>query len=372
MAERILIADDEPNILMLTGIMLEDAGYEVIRAKNGTQAVEKALSEKPDLVITDVVMPEKDGFEVTREIRAHEETAQIPIIILSAMGDEFNKITGFEGGADDYVTKPFNIEELKARVQALLLRSGKKNGAVVTEGKLSESAVDKGIEKIDSGNIALNDHLCGGIPIGSNILLIGPIGSGKSTFCRNFITQGLKRNEPSMMITIDDAPNLIRKNLSKLVGRDVNLYESNDLLRIVDAYSWSSGASANKEAFSVSGILELNQLASVVSDAGFEMGQTIQSKKGGRRVIDSISSLLVNFELSAAQRFLSQIARTAIAFGGVTTFFILEEGSVNDQVLNNIKYILDGVFLVKEEDNRHLMRIANMKWTAYEKDWFQF
>jgi CheY-like chemotaxis protein/KaiC/GvpD/RAD55 family RecA-like ATPase len=369
MNQRILIADDEPNILMLTSLMLEDCGYEVIRAKNGSQAVEKAVQEVPDLIITDVVMPEKDGFEVTREIRTHEKTKHIPIIILSAMGDEFNKITGFEGGADDYVTKPFNVDELKARVQALLMRSGKfskKNGADEEDEDPSEI-----VEKIDSGNAALNDNLYGGLPVGSNILLVGPIGLGKSTFCREFIKVGLEKKERNMIVAVDDSPRLIRKSLAKQLGAKLGSFEDEARLRFIDAYSWSSGADEQSERFAVSGLLELTQLSGVIADAGGELGQTVQDKHGGRRVIDSISSLLVNFELSAAQRFLSQIARTAIAFGDVTTIFVLEEGTVSEHVLNNVKYIMDGVIQVKLEDNQRYMKIMNMKWSNYNKSWFK-
>jgi KaiC/GvpD/RAD55 family RecA-like ATPase len=107
----------------------------------------------------------------------------------------------------------------------------------------------------------------------------------------------------------------------------------------------------------------------VIADASAELGQTIQVKAGGRRVLDSISSLLVNFELPSVQRFLSQVARTAIAFGGVTTIFTLEEGTVSEQVLNNVKYLMDGVIELKEENGQSMARVANMKWISYSKDW---
>lgn len=373
---KILIADDEPNILMLMGIMLEDAGYEIVRAQNGAQAVDKAIEEKPDLVITDVIMPEKDGFEVCRNIRAHKDVGNTPIIILSAMGDEYNKLTGFEGGADDYVTKPFNTEELKARIQALLLRykgrSFNYDTKLISRDDVASSpAVSNtyGVDLIPSGLKKLDQCVGGGIPKGSNILVMGPIGIGKSSFCRAFIGEGLKNREKCMFVTIDDAPDLIRKKLSELLEKNINVDEKENLIRFVDAYSWSIGAVVDNERFAVNGILELNQLSGVISDAGMELGQTIQQKQGGRRIIDSISSLLVNFELSTVQRFLSQIARTAIAFGSVTTLFVLEEGTVSDQVLNNIKYLMDGVIEIAEVDGARKLRIANMKWIKYNKTW---
>jgi KaiC/GvpD/RAD55 family RecA-like ATPase len=99
------------------------------------------------------------------------------------------------------------------------------------------------------------------------------------------------------------------------------------------------------------------------------LGQSVQGKAGGRRVIDSISSLLVNFDLPSAQRFITQITRTAVAFGDVTTLFILEEGTVSEQVLNNIKYVMDGIIEFGEIDGVRSVRVQSMKWTAHSTQW---
>lgn len=120
----IMLVEDEPNILRLTSVMLEKEGYVVIPAENGKVGIDKLRSTSPDIVITDLIMPEKNGFEVCRAVRADPGTAKVPILILTAMGDEFNKTAGFEAGADDYLTKPFNINELKMRIKALLRRAG--------------------------------------------------------------------------------------------------------------------------------------------------------------------------------------------------------------------------------------------------------
>ena len=127
----------------------------------------------------------------------------------------------------------------------------------------------------------------------------------------------------------------------------------------------------NKEKYSINGILDLNQLSVIISDAGMRLGQSIQSKLGGRRVLDSISSLLINFDLSTVQRFLSQMCRTSLAFGMVNTLFVLEEGAVADHVLNNIKYVMDGVIETKQTGNEFYLRVLNMKWIEYERDWIK-
>jgi KaiC/GvpD/RAD55 family RecA-like ATPase len=225
------------------------------------------------------------------------------------------------------------------------------------------------MEFTTTGIASLDKCLNGGFPKGSNILVIGPLGQGKSTFTRNFVAEGLKRNERCLFVALDDAPKQIRTKLTSILPKPVSEYEDIGLIRFVDAYSWSSFAPAEDEPFAINGILELNQLSGVISDAGYELGQTIQNKMGGRRIIDSISSLLINFELASVQRFINQIGRTAISFGGVTTLFVLEAGTVDSQILNNIKYIMDGILEFSEIDGKKAVRVASMKWADFDNQW---
>jgi two-component system, OmpR family, alkaline phosphatase synthesis response regulator PhoP len=119
--KRLLVVDDEPSILTLLSFNLERAGFEVVTATNGREALNHALEETYDLVILDVMLPEMDGLEVCREIRRIK--SQLPILMLTAKDDEFDKVLGLELGADDYMTKPFSPRELVARVKALIRRS---------------------------------------------------------------------------------------------------------------------------------------------------------------------------------------------------------------------------------------------------------
>ncbi len=370
--QKILIADDEANILMLLEIMLKDMNAEIISAENGEIALEKAKEHHPDLIITDVVMPKKNGFEVCRELRKHPKFSKTPIIILSALGDEYNKITGFEEGATDYLVKPFNIEELKERVKSLLYRNQNNHAVEVLSTKkpnvVTASTQNLSINIIPTAISQLDKNINGGLPRGSNILILGPIGKGKSSFSREFICNGLNNNEKCLFVALDDDPNRIRQSLAPYLKQDPSYFEDNKQLCVVDAYSWSSLAESENE-FAVSGVLELNQLAGIIADAGYKIGQTVQEKKGGRRVIDSISSLLVNFELPQVQRFLSQIARTSAAFGDITTLFIMEEGAVQEQTLNNIKYIMDGVIEFNDHEGQRSIRVSSMKWMKTNPEW---
>ncbi len=118
---KILVVEDEPNMVAGLRDNFEFEGYEVITARDGIEGLERALAESPDLVVLDVMMPRMSGLEVCRQLRA--KRASIPIIMLTARGQEVDKVVGLELGADDYVTKPFSIRELLARVRAILRRT---------------------------------------------------------------------------------------------------------------------------------------------------------------------------------------------------------------------------------------------------------
>ena len=123
MNANILIADDEPNQLELMSFNLSNAGYSVIKATNGKEAIELIENHSPDLIILDWMMPKMSGIDVCRVLRSRSETKQIPIIILSARSEDSDKSLGLDTGADDYISKPFSPKELISRVKALLRRA---------------------------------------------------------------------------------------------------------------------------------------------------------------------------------------------------------------------------------------------------------
>jgi DNA-binding response OmpR family regulator len=118
----VLAADDDEDILSLVAFRLERSGYTVVQARDGQEALELALRERPDLAVLDVMMPKLDGFELTRRLRAEEATSRMPIILLTARAQDTDVQTGFDAGADDYLRKPFSPQELRTRVQAILGR----------------------------------------------------------------------------------------------------------------------------------------------------------------------------------------------------------------------------------------------------------
>ncbi|MDA1196276.1 MAG: response regulator transcription factor [Planctomycetota bacterium] len=136
MNARILIVEDDPSIRLGLKRSLEFEGFTVDLARDGEEAIQRAFDKKPDLIVLDIMLPRVNGFEVCRTVRKYDST--LPIVILSAKGDEGDKVLGLELGADDYVTKPFSIRELTARVKSALRRRRAMEGEVDTfeEGEL--------------------------------------------------------------------------------------------------------------------------------------------------------------------------------------------------------------------------------------------
>ena len=118
----VLVADDDDDIRELVSYRMEKAGYDVVQAADGDEAIRVALERLPALAILDVMMPKADGYEVTRRLRESEATSRVPVILLTARSQEADVQRGFDAGADDYLRKPFSPQELRARVQAILGR----------------------------------------------------------------------------------------------------------------------------------------------------------------------------------------------------------------------------------------------------------
>jgi two-component system phosphate regulon response regulator PhoB len=124
MKKRVLVVDDEPDLRDLVAHHLRAAGYAVDTARNGSEGLELAARNRPGLVILDLMLPDIPGTEILRRLRKDPETAHVPVVLLTARGEEVDRVVGFELGADDYVVKPFSPRELVLRVQAHLRRAG--------------------------------------------------------------------------------------------------------------------------------------------------------------------------------------------------------------------------------------------------------
>jgi two-component system alkaline phosphatase synthesis response regulator PhoP len=135
--KKILIADDEPDILEIIQFNLQQEGYEVVTAKSGDEAIEKAKKNRPDLIILDIMMPGKNGIEVCNILRIMPDFKKTLIVFLTAMSDESTEIKGLETGADDYLTKPISPKILLSKVNSLFRRLQKEDTGIITVGDIS-------------------------------------------------------------------------------------------------------------------------------------------------------------------------------------------------------------------------------------------
>ena len=151
MQEKILIIEDERDIARMLEYNLKKEGFRTIGASDGREALRRVERERPDIILLDLMLPEIDGLEVCRELKRNRDTAGIPVIMLTAKSQETDKIVGLELGADDYITKPFSVGELIARIKAVLrrLRDKEKLPDVFKMGNL---AIDFSKIKVSSGN----------------------------------------------------------------------------------------------------------------------------------------------------------------------------------------------------------------------------
>ncbi len=142
MMPRLLLIDDDPIISEMVTLNLEHAGYQVIQASDGIKGQALAIQLVPDMIILDLMLPRVDGFTVCQRLRRDERTKEIPVMMLTAMGQIQDKVEGFNAGADDYLTKPFELDEMLARVRALLRRTNRiidaaKHGEILIFGSLT-------------------------------------------------------------------------------------------------------------------------------------------------------------------------------------------------------------------------------------------
>jgi len=145
---KILLVDDEPDILEIVGYNLSSEGYKIITAKNGAEGVKKAKKEKPQLIILDVMMPEMDGIEACERIRKVPELSDTIITFLTARGEDYSQVAGFDAGADDYITKPIKPKVLVSKVKALLRRYKEEEEFATDVLKIGNLTIDREAYKI--------------------------------------------------------------------------------------------------------------------------------------------------------------------------------------------------------------------------------
>jgi DNA-binding response OmpR family regulator len=212
MTQRILVVDDDRQIVRLVQAYLERDGYAVLTASDGAAALRMIRTERPDLVVLDLMLPDLDGWAITRAVRADPTIAGLPILMLTARVEDADRIVGLELGADDYVTKPFNPREVVARVRAILRRTGATGPAspALTYGTLRLDA--------DQHLVTLGDRPVDLTPTEFDLLRLFLTQPGHAFTRQELIEQGLGYEYEGLERTVDSHI----KNLRKKLERDRN------------------------------------------------------------------------------------------------------------------------------------------------------
>ena len=213
MAQRILVVDDDKKIVRLIRSYLEQAGFRVLTAEDGETALHSIRSERPDLVVLDLMLPGRDGWDVTRIVRGDKDLAGIPIIMLTARVEDTDKIVGLELGADDYVPKPFNPRELVARVRAVLRRAA---GAPATPTivQIGDLMMD-----IDRHSVTFRDQSVELTPSEFALLRVLMESPGRAFTRTDLIEKGLGYAYEGMERTVDSHVKNLRKKIEVQAGQ---------------------------------------------------------------------------------------------------------------------------------------------------------
>jgi two-component system, OmpR family, alkaline phosphatase synthesis response regulator PhoP len=215
MAQRILVVDDDREIVRLLRAYLEQGGYQVLVAYDGEVALHILRRERPDLVILDLMLPERDGWDVTRIVRGDPALAATPILMLTARVEDDNKIVGLEMGADDYVTKPFNLREVMARVRAILRRA---QGEPVPPRliQVGELTID-----LDAHEVVVEDKLLSLTPTEFELLRVLAEHPGHAFTRLELIDKGLGYSYEGLERTVDSHIKNLRNKLEGTGAADL-------------------------------------------------------------------------------------------------------------------------------------------------------
>jgi two-component system alkaline phosphatase synthesis response regulator PhoP len=212
MAQRILLVDDDRQIVRLLRAYLEKDGYRVLVAYDGAMALQLIRSERPDLVLLDLMLPDRDGWEVTRLVRGDPSLAATPIIMLTARVEDQDKIVGLEMGADDYVTKPFNPREVMARVRAVLRRA---QGEPVSLKVIEAGPLRMDIERHEA---QVNGQLLDLTPSEFSLLQALAEHPGRALTRLELIEKGLGYSYEGLERTVDSHIKNLRRKLDEVGG----------------------------------------------------------------------------------------------------------------------------------------------------------
>ena len=224
------------------------------------------------------------------------------------------------------------------------------------------------VERVTTGIKGIDTILRGGFPRGSNILITGPPGSGKSVFAQQYIGKSCESGYKSIYTAIDDSPEDIKANMS-IFGFNIPQLEKKKILHFIDAYSWRLGVESS-ENHSVDTLVDLSKLNIELDKIRTELGYFLKGKPGSI-AIDSISTLIMYSNANTVFKFLQVLGARSKAVGA-TTIYTMESGVHDSKVMSSINYIMDGVIELKMDEEHRYMKIQKMKFTDHPRAWVKY
>lgn len=358
----LLIADDDPHVLMLSSLIFQAAGHHLIAAEDGEEAIEKALIEKPDLIISDILMPKKGGFELCKTIKANPNLRTIPVILFSAIRDKLYQENSLSAGATAFFQKPFDIDQLNTTVNQIL--NGKK---VIESSPLETQLIEKESEKF-SLKLPLQDKLKKVISEDSSLLLKGPIGSGKKCFIEELIQNYLDYNSGQVIwICLNLTPHQLIHRLRCKFGKRIDTMCTEKKLILLNATP-SKRLNNEKWVIPIENHLDFTYFLDQIRRAKACFHPLFNTKKTCI-CIDSLTAFENDKEAQAFQNFIQLLSQSEEVGGQDLCLFLWEDYNQKAHI-QSIERFLDATLTFKREGNNRLLKAQylsneNLEWNIY-------
>ena len=315
---KVLVADDEKGIRELLADTLGEAGYDVIEASDGAEALDMASKEHPDIILMDVIMPVMDGLQALGKLRESPSTESIPVILLTAMSAVKGEADAMKMGVTHYLTKPWQRGTVELAIKVALRESTAADGEVVSD----DGPV------IKTGNAALDQILGGGVPLSSLTLIEGTSSAGKSVLCQHLTYESLRRGHGAAYFTSGTTSKDLIAQMSS-IGMDVSAYLLEGDLRIYSVEETAPGDGPDESmALLAAGIQGLESQHEVI-------------------IVDSISSLASYSQDRAILEFFSTCKRLCEA--GRTIIVVAHPYAFNENMLRRLRTLSDGYLSLSVE-----------------------
>ena len=357
---KILIADDDPHMLMLSSLLFQEQGFELIEAKNGTEAIDKALLETPDLILSDIIMPDKGGLEVCKTLKSNPKLQHIPVILISAVHDQLYVKSSYQAGASHFIQKPFEPAELLNTIQSHLDNSRPKNTRNIqntTKQTLKNTKLRLPFQNIFKQH--LEEH--------SNLLLKGPVGSGKKLFMSKIIYEYLLyENGQVIYLSLSNTPQKLIQQLINTFGPFITSLLKQNKLCIVNGTP-ASYSGEFQSIVSVSNHFDSHLILDSLTKAKTLFTAQHSSKKI-LFCIDAVNHLMLPNQFLSFCNFIQLLTQSEDFFSQDLCIFVQEEPCSLMQS-DTFSYMMDIDISFIKNQTSYLLKFNYLKQMNIKSDW---